>query len=148
MAGCMRFFFDRNMSPKISMMIAAYEGSDGHTILHLNDRFRHDTPDEEWLTTLGEEDPAWIIISGDGRIVKNKVQMAVLAEANLTYFLMVHPWMQWNIEESAWKFVRLWPTLVSSADVNAPTVFEVRCGQSTKIEKKGLTKDWKLSRTQ
>jgi len=142
----MKFFFDRNMCVRTTRMLRVYEGEAGHTVVHLNDRFAHDTPDEKWLRALADEDPKWIVVAGDGRIVKNKVQMAVLAEVNLTYFLMVHPWMTMSIEDSAWRLIKVWPEIVGRAQVKTPTIFEVKIGKSIKIEEKGPTRQWRIGR--
>jgi hypothetical protein len=53
----MRFFFDRCMSIRIARMVSAFE--DSHTVRHHDDdtRFDNRTPDEEWIRTIGTDDP-------------------------------------------------------------------------------------------
>jgi len=74
----MRFFFDRNMSPRLAAMINIYERD--HSIIHHDEdgRFTPLTTDIEWITTLARDDPPWIVLSGDGRILRNKVELAAL----------------------------------------------------------------------
>ncbi len=65
----MRFFFDRNMPPQLARMVDALERE--HTARsYYDDRFAELTPDVEWIKILAEDDPSWIIISGDGIDIK------------------------------------------------------------------------------
>ena len=108
-----------------------------------DDRFVPTTPDTEWLSVLGADDPPWIVISGDGRILKNKAERQVLQEANLTFFCMSKPWTQMTIHEYAWKFIKVWPDIVENAlaSVHTPRIFEVSGGKGLKVMEIRKTKD-------
>ena len=98
----MRFFFDRCISWRLAAMVDAYEVD--HTARHhdRDDRFNERTPDAEWLSVLAEDDPPWVI-SGDSRILRNRVERQALREANLTFFCMSRQWGRMPIAEYAWK---------------------------------------------
>ena len=70
----MRFFFDRNMPHRLARMIDVFETE--HTIQHHDDdpRFNQTTTDIEWLSVLNEDAERWVIVSCDGRILKNKAE--------------------------------------------------------------------------
>jgi hypothetical protein len=51
-----------------------------------DDRFGETTPDVEWLKTLADDDPRWVIISGDGRILKNKGELNARKPGNSSRF--------------------------------------------------------------
>jgi len=121
----MRFFFDRNMSPRLARMIDVYETA--HQVRHHDDdsRFGPNTTDVEWIKVLGADDPPWVVISGDGRILRNKAEAAVLKEAKLTFFCMSRVWTHMKIHEYVWKFLKLWPDIVENAQVAASRIFEV-----------------------
>jgi hypothetical protein len=76
------------MSPRIARMVDAFERE--HTARAHDDdpRFTPTTPDVEWIQALGADDPPWIVISGDGRILRNKAELRALKEARLTFFCM------------------------------------------------------------
>jgi hypothetical protein len=137
----MRFFFDRCMSPRLAKMVNAYEID--HTAQHHNfdSRFHEMTTDVEWLTAIGADEPPWVILSGDGRILKNRAERQVLREVNLTFFCMSRQWMHMRIEEIAWKFIKVWPDIVRTAKVSVttPKIFEISGGHGLKIEEKGMT---------
>jgi hypothetical protein len=121
----MRFFFDRNMLPRLARMIDIYERD--HRVRHHDEdeRLGPTTADIEWIRLLGTDDPAWVVISGDGRILRNKAESKALTEARLTFFCMSKVWTHMSIHESTWKFVRIWPEIVESAKVSTPKIFQV-----------------------
>jgi hypothetical protein len=111
----MRFFFDRNMSPRLARMVDALET---HHIVRSHDdddRFDSSTPDVEWIKALAGDDPPWVVVSGDGRILKNKAELSALKEANLTFFCLSKQWMHMKIYEQAWKLIKVWPDIVEAA---------------------------------
>ena len=121
----MRFFFDRNMSPYLARMVDIYER--GHTVIHHDDdgRFGPTTTDIEWIKALAADDPPWIVLSGDGRILRNKAESAALEEARLTFFCMSKTWSHMPIHEYTWKFLKLWPEIVEGSKGTTPRIFEV-----------------------
>jgi hypothetical protein len=131
----MIFFFDRCMPRRLARMVDILETE--HQIVHHDDdsRFNHKTTDIEWITALrGDQDP-WIIVSGDGRILRNKAESAVLRESGLTFFCLSKQWPQMPLrEEYVWKFFRIWPEIVKKADITRQRVFEVCGGSSLKVE--------------
>lgn len=131
----MRFFFDRNMPPQLARMVDALERQ--HTARHHDDdpRFNPTTPDVEWIQALGSDEPSWIVISGDGRILKNKTELSALREAKLTFFCLSRQWMHMKIYEQAWKFIKVWPELVENARGTTPRIFEVSGGAGLKVER-------------
>jgi hypothetical protein len=120
----MRFFFDRNMSPRLARMIDIYE-RDSSVIHHDDDgRFTPTTTDVEWIRALAADDPSWVVLSGDGRILKNRVELAALNEARLTFFCMSKAWSHMGLHEYTWKFVKL-PSVIELAKSPSRKIFEV-----------------------
>ena len=134
-----QFFFDRNMSRRIVDMVKIFEGP-RHIVEHHDERFQPSTKDVEWLAKLGKDDPKPIVISGDEAILRNKEEKAVLREADLTFFCLERGWTQRPFEEQAWMFLKVWPIIVSEANVSPPCIFDVRVGNSPKIEIGRLTR--------
>ena len=134
----MRFFFDRNMPPQLARMVDALERE--HSARHHDEdpRFSPTTPDVEWLRSLGSDDPPWIVISGDGRILKNKTELSALKEARLTFFCLSRQWMHMKIYEQAWKFIKVWPDIVENSKGTTSRIFEVSGGAGLKVERKNL----------
>jgi hypothetical protein len=136
----MRFFFDRCMSFRLARMVDAFEAS--HTARAHDDdsRFNAQSPDTEWMATLAADDPPWVVISSDNRILRSKAERQALREANLTFFCMGRPWQRMKIHEYAWKFIRVWPEIVRHAveSVGSPAIFEVT---EKKVHRLSRTRD-------
>lgn len=131
----MRFFFDRCMSPRIARMVGGFEVA--HTTRHHNEdsRFDERTLDVEWMRALHEDgDPAWVIVSGDCRILRDSIERAVLNEIGLTFFGMTRQWMNMRIEDWSWRFMKVWPQIVDEALHSKYKLFEVSGGRSLKVE--------------
>jgi hypothetical protein len=132
----MRFFFDRCAPVAIAKMVRAIDGDD-HTICHHDEdkRFHAKTTDAEWLTALGKDgDPPWVVISGDGRILKNKAERKVLDQVKLPFFCLDKPWPNLGIYEYAWKFMKVWPKLVHHAQEGRATLFKVQAGAALNVQ--------------
>ena len=129
----MMFFFDRCTSPRIARAIAALETT--HTIRHHDDdgRFTTLTTDLEWIDALAADELSWAVVSGDARILRNKVERAALKEAALTFFCLTKAWMSMGFNEQAWKFVKVWPAIVESALHSKTKIFEVAGGKALKV---------------
>ncbi|MBW3542417.1 MAG: hypothetical protein KY476_19300 [Planctomycetes bacterium] len=130
----MRFFFDRNFSLRIARMVEVFELA--HTVRHHDQdaRFDYKTTDVEWLQALGSEPEPWTIISGDGRILKNKVERQALDDTGFQFFCLSRQWMNMKLHEQAWKFVKLWPDVVEAATNVRHRIFEISGGKSLKVE--------------
>ncbi len=131
----MRFFFDRNMSPHLARMVDALEREHSARSYYDDDRFTDTTPDVEWIRVLAADDPPWIIISGDGRILKNRAELAALKEAGLTFFCLSRTWLHMSLHEQAWKFIKAWPEVVENAQGTSPRIFEISGGAGLKVER-------------
>ena len=135
----MRFFFDRNMSKLLARMVDVFDRNHSVVAHDDDDRFSPNTPDVEWIKILADDAPSWIIISGDGRILKNRTELSALKEAKLTFFCLSNQWMHMNIyREQAWKFIKVWPTIVENAQGTSPRIFEISGGAGLKVERKHI----------
>ena len=142
----MRFFFDRNSNVRTARMLAIYEGRGGHQVLHHNDdhRFCPTSTDVEIIKTLYSEDPSWIFASGDGKILQNKAELAVLTECNMTYLLFNHSWCNARLEETCWKLIKGWPKIVGEIErLKEPSIVELKYDSNGKIEVRGATASYR-----
>lgn len=120
----MLFFFDRNMPKPLARMLNEYHKDD--QVLWLEDRFAEKTDDVVWLKQLAQWDPRPVVVSGDGRILKNPAQRQVLGGLPLTFVSFADRWVNLPWGTQAWKVVKVWPKVVEAARCTQPTVFNVR----------------------
>jgi len=120
------------MSVYLARMIDIYERE--HTIVHHDDegRFGPKTTDIEWIKALGKDTPSWVVLSADGRILKNKVERATLQEAKLTFFCLSKTWASnMDFHEYTWRLIKIWPEILEKAKHPTPKIYEV---SATKVD--------------
>jgi hypothetical protein len=143
----MRFFFDKNTCVRTARMLSIYEGRGGHEVRHHDDdnRFNFKSTDIEILQTLHKEDPDWIFVGGDGMILRNKAELAVLAELDLTYLVFSYNWCNKKIEETCWMFIKGWPKVLSELQrLKEHSIVELKYGGNGNVENKGSTASYRV----
>ena len=128
----MIFLADENFTSHGVRLLEAFDLV--HEIRHLTDSFERGTPDVEWLGAIASWRPKPIVIGGDGRILRNKVERKTLRAADLSFVYLASGWtnLPWN--DMAWKLIKVWPSIVRNVEQSRrPTVFEVKPG-NLKVE--------------
>lgn len=102
----------------------------GSSVIHLLDRFNHNTPDTKWISELSEEGD-WVIISGDIRISRSPAERQAWRECGLITFFREKGWMNLTLWEQAWRFIKWWPEIVKMASgIKAPAAFTIPVSSS------------------
>jgi hypothetical protein len=138
----MKFFFDRNACVRTARMLAIYEGPRGHHIRHHDDdkRFTKLSGDIEIIRTLYDEDPEWVFVGGDGKILRNRVELSVLADCDLTYLIFNYTWCNKKIEDTCWMLIKGWPKIVSEIErLKAHSIVELKYSSTGSVEIRGAT---------
>jgi PIN like domain len=63
----LKVFLDNNLSPYLALALSTLLEPEGDQVVHLRDRFAHDTEDRVWIEALSGEG-GWLVISADRRI--------------------------------------------------------------------------------
>lgn len=92
----------------------------------LVDYFSKGTPDTEWMPKVASWKGNPVIVAGDGRIFKNKVEKRILAECNITFVYLASGWTNTIWDIYAWKIIKVWPDIVRNVkQANYPMLFKV-----------------------
>jgi hypothetical protein len=129
----LKFFFDNTTPPRLVAALRALEGSEGHKLEHLRERFAPDTPDVNWIRTLGTEGD-WVIISGDVRISQNQFERRAWLESGLTAFFLGKGWTTLKLWDQTWRFFKWWPDIVNQAARIRPGAGFIVPVKSSKLE--------------
>jgi len=78
------FFIERSLEGKIVVETLRDAGVTVET--HMT-RFRHNTPDEDWLRVAGEK--KWIVLMRDKKIGQRPIQLQALFQARVRAFVLV-----------------------------------------------------------
>jgi hypothetical protein len=122
----MNFFVDRCLPPSLAEMLAVHTRG-VHRVRHLSEdnRFRHNTPDEEWMRTLAADDPPWVVITRDISITRNIAEREVVRDVQLQFFFLAKRWGEMSMDEMVWRFFKVWPEILRKAADKSARVFEV-----------------------
>jgi len=86
----MKFFLDNCLAIRHARALNEMVKPD-HSFTHLQEKFRADIKDEDWIRALGLEGD-WIVISGDYRIGKSAHERQAWHESGLTAFFLSKGW--------------------------------------------------------
>jgi hypothetical protein len=115
----LRFILDNQLSPHLADALHALASADGDEVVHLRSRFAQDTPDADWLKSLGDEG-GWILVCGDLNITRARAERVVWKSVGLVGFFLKKGWMNLTPWDQAWRLVKWWPTIVAQARIAAP----------------------------
>lgn len=127
----MKFLFDNNLSPHLAHAVRAlsqHEGPRVGEVVALRDKFRANTPDEEWLTQLGTE-TGWNIISADN-FRKTDVERELIRTAGFNVFVLQKSWSTHPFWPKSAQLVAWWPKILD---------------QSERVSRSAVRVPWRLS---
>jgi len=125
----MIFFTDECIPLNAAHMLNHFEQE--HEVRGSLDYFAPGTPDTNWMrvVTSWSNDKATVVVSGDGRILKNRVEKHVLKECGLMFVYLASGWMHLAWRDYGWKIVKVWPDVVRNVvEAPYPMVFDVSVG--------------------
>ncbi len=135
----MIFFTDECVPTKAARMLSYFEQE--HEVRAHEEHFDKGTPDTVWMQVLATWNETTIVISGDGRILKNKAEKRVLKECGLMFVCLAPGWTHTVWRDYGWKIIKVWPDIVRNiVDARYPMVFEVMVG-SLKVRPIGRISD-------
>lgn len=130
----MKFFFDNNLAPHLARAMHELVQVNGHSVVHLCDKFERSATDATWINALASERD-WIVISADLGIVRSKVERPIWKKAGLIGFFLKKGWLAHGPLDQAWRLIRRWPDIVTFASRSAPgSTYRVPIQQHAKME--------------
>lgn len=110
----MKLLLDHNLSPRIGRTLQAL--FDQHHVVLLQDKFRVDTPDTEWIGALHAE-RGWTVLTKDLRIRTRPHERAAMDSASIVFFFLHGAWHGFDVNETAWRLIRLFPLMAAQSDL-------------------------------
>jgi hypothetical protein len=138
----MNFFFDANVSPRISKILAVLNEKE-HEITHIpehplftqnNNQYGNSTTDIEVIETLSKENNRWSVVSGDINIINTAHERAALIKSGLSFFALDKNWGKAGVMEQAWKIIKIWNDIVRHASARQPGMHTVHMGKRQYVE--------------
>jgi len=114
----MTFFFDNNIGQFIVSGLRGF----GEDVCHLTDYFAPDTPDEVWLTFVGQQ--GMFLVTRDKRIRRRPLELDSLKRNRVGAFILIGKQMgRWDQIE---QIICAWPNIKdAAASASPPFAFRV-----------------------
>ena len=123
----MKLFFDNCTSPVLAETLGGFVGHLGHQAHHIrNLPCGPHAEDTMWIRMLADSGEEWVVITGDGRIQRNKAERAAYRQAGLKGFVLAPAYQKTPLHEAAALLVWRWPTMEDLLRlIQAPALNEV-----------------------
>lgn len=116
---------DENLPPPLARALAALF-VEQHEIVHLRDRFGPTVSDVTWLTDLNH-DGAWVILSADRRIAKNKAEQRVFRSSKHIGFFFAPGLQKASVLKKMERLMVVWDTIERQVPlVKGGSMFEIQ----------------------
>lgn len=131
----MKVVLDENLAPALALALnALFAGQ--HEIIHLRDRFGQGATDITWIRALSDEG-GWVVISGDRRITKNRLERDVFRASNLIGFFLSKGLYKARVVKQMERLLALWETMEQQAKlVEGGAMFELPMKSSRLVQLK------------
>ncbi|MBV8664169.1 MAG: hypothetical protein JO107_13825 [Hyphomicrobiales bacterium] len=113
----MRVVFDENLPPALAKALQALFVDD-HEIVHMRERFGASVKDVEWISRLSAEG-RWVVISGDGRIARNRAEQAAFRNSRLIGFFFAPALNRSKVTKQMQRLLALWDDIENIAKLVA-----------------------------
>jgi hypothetical protein len=104
-------FFDNCTSPKMARTLAGYLHGSPATVIHARDRGFERLPDVEWIRLLSETGEQWLVVTGDGRLARNKAEREAFRRAGLRGVVLAPAYQKTPMARSCGVLVANWDDL-------------------------------------
>jgi len=83
-------------------------------VIHLQDGFPSNTPDEEWAGNLAQSGRRWAVVTSD-KFHKHHGERELVKASGLVWFFLLPGWSDQTYWVKSWKLVKAWPAIMQNA---------------------------------
>lgn len=110
----MKFLIDNNLPPPLAKALHELSIKDGHSVIHLSEKFPRNAPDIDWIQALKDEGD-WVVVSQD-QFKKSDLEKKAIRECGLAVFCLAKHWTNEPYWNKAHNLVRWWPALIDQSE--------------------------------
>ena len=104
-------------------------------VFHARDVGLQNKPDIEWITRLGATGEDWLVVTGDGKIRKNRAEREAYRRANLKGIVLAAAYQKTPMGKCCGIVIANWDNLLDfSAKLQAPYLIELSINLSSKYK--------------
>ena len=128
----MKVLIDENLPPALARALSALFGGD-HEVVHLRTRFGPGVVDRVWIDQLSAEG-RWVVISGDRRITRNRVEYTAFRNSRLVGFFLSKGLYKAPLVKQMERILALWSAIETQSGIVAGGAMFVLPMKSTRLE--------------
>jgi hypothetical protein len=131
-----RVFFDNCTSPVLATTLHGFISQASHSAIHIKDAScGRNATDQEWIAMLAREPTQrWVVVTGDGRLAKNKAERAAFRAAGLFGFVLAPTYQKTPLHQVASLLLWRWPEMEQLVGlVDGPALYEIPMARSGKL---------------
>jgi len=113
----MKCLFDNQMSPRLAKALKELEGRKGIVVDHIQYKFKHDTPDTDWIRALAKEGD-WFVITKDAMIRRRSIERKAWQESGLPIVFLDREWFDLGMWDISWMLIKYWAKVKESIASN------------------------------
>lgn len=122
----MKIFFDNCTSPVLARTLNGFLENRVGSAHHARDLGLHKAKDVEWMDYLAKTGDHWLVITGDGRIGKNKLEQLAFRKAKLRGIVLARAYQKTQVCRQAGLIVANWDDLTKTINrLEPPFLFEM-----------------------
>ncbi len=126
----MKVFLDNCTSPVLAETLNGYLVHRGESAAHIRDLpISRSASDIEWIRFLAAGGADWLVVTGDGRIGRNRA----FRRARLKGLVLAPAYQKTPINQQAAILIWRWPEVETLLEIEAPFLFELPITRSGKI---------------
>jgi hypothetical protein len=131
----LKVFFDNCTSPTLAATLNGFVQHLGHAAIHIKDLpcGRH-AADLAWIDHLAQSGDDWLVMTGDGRIQKNRAERFAFRQAGLKGLVFAPAFQKIAMNQRASFLLWRWPDIEGIARLTAaPFLFELPANRSSRL---------------
>lgn len=113
--------------------LSGYLSNTSTEVFHSRDIGLHNKPDVEWIAHLGATGEDWMIVTGDGRIRKNRAEREAYRRAGLKGLILAPAYQKHPMGKRCGILVSKWDEIADfTSKISAPFLVEISISLSPK----------------
>jgi hypothetical protein len=127
----LRVFLDNCTSPVLAATLDGFLAHLGHGAVHIRDLpCGRSAPDTEWMRHLSQTGDDWLVITGDGRIQRNRAERIAFRQAGLKGLVLAPAYQKTPLHQQASLLLWRWPDIAGLLRFAPPFLFELPMSRS------------------
>jgi hypothetical protein len=132
-----KILFDNCTSPILASTLNGFVSARDHVAIHIRDApCGRDATDEQWIAMLGADQiQRWIVVTGDGRLSRNKPERVAFRSAGLFGFVLAPAYQKTPLHQVASFLLWRWPEMEQLVGlVGGAALYELPMNRSGKLK--------------